>query len=131
MTSKGRSRILVIDDEPMLRNLIPRLLPECDVVVVGSAAAGLEQCQNEDFDAIVCDLMMPGKTGLDVHEQLLADRPELAARMIILTGGARELALQQRVEDTGLPLVRKPFEKSDLQAAISVASRRGRDQTDG
>lgn len=85
-----RGRVLVIDDEASVGSAIRRVLgSEHEVIVTnrgGDAIARLGT--GERFDVILCDLMMPEMTGMDVHAALVDQWPEQADRMIFLTGGA-------------------------------------------
>ena len=85
-----RGRLLVIDDEPLvLRGIQRNLAAHFEVVTAESGGQALAfLAGGEPFDAIVCDLMMPGLTGMDLHRRLAADYPGLENRMVFVTGGA-------------------------------------------
>jgi signal transduction histidine kinase len=72
-----RGRILVVDDEPAIAKAVQRTLSrEHEVVVLESAVTALERIRaGERFDVILCDLMMPQMTGMDLHAALLQDEP--------------------------------------------------------
>src|SRR5206468_11010016 len=78
-----RARILVVDDEPMVCAIVRRALSrEHEVSAVTSAQEALERILlGEGFDLILCDLLMPGMTGMDLHAELSARAPEQARRM--------------------------------------------------
>jgi CheY-like chemotaxis protein len=88
-----------------------RTLRDDLVTVVGSGREAIELlARNPAFDLIFCDLMMPEKTGMDVHEWLEAHHPALAARMVFMTGGMftpRAHEFLARVENHR---IEKPFE---------------------
>jgi len=67
-----RGRILVVDDEKMVVSVIKRILSkEHDVVATVAAREALALCAaGEKFDLILCDLMMPEMTGMDLHREL-------------------------------------------------------------
>lgn len=129
----GRRRLLIVDDEEVTAGSLQRLLSnEHDVTVVTSGRAALEQlCAGEAFDVIVCDLMMPGMSGLDRHTELRRRAPERAERIIFLTGGAVSRRAQQFLETFGPPARGRWFEKpcnlQELRAAIrrQIARSRG------
>ncbi len=78
-----RSRVLVVDDEARIaRGLARALRREHDVYTLTSAREALK-CLTEDdsFDAVLCDVMMPEMTGVDLHRELEQWRPDLAARV--------------------------------------------------
>lgn len=85
-----RCRILVVDDEPMMVRLLQKTLAQQHDVdgVVGGREA-LDRIQGgARYDAILCDLMMPRVSGIDVLRELERIAPEMADRILFLTGGA-------------------------------------------
>jgi len=115
-----RYRILVIDDEPMIGRAAARALSkDHDVDVATSSKEALAQIERKAYDAMLCDLMMPDMTGMDLHEQLERERPELAAKMVFMTGGAftaRARAFLDRVPNAR---VEKPFNNTDLRELLN------------
>nr|MCH9685775.1 response regulator [Deltaproteobacteria bacterium] len=116
----GPLRVLVIDDEPLLGKSLRRALPDHDVVVTEDPAHGLELCGTTDFDVIICDLMMPVIGGQDVYEHLQEHAPELAARVIFMTGGAFTPSAQRFIRTVDNIVLTKPFAPVDLREAIDV-----------
>jgi PAS domain S-box-containing protein len=122
--STKRARVLVIDDEPIVGRAVRRVLQVShDVTAVTSARAALDLiAAGERYDLILCDLMMPQMTGMELHEQLHATRPEIAARMVFLTGGAFTPAARSFLDRITNPCFEKPFDAEQLRqlAARSV-----------
>src|SRR5262249_27989261 len=89
-SSGRRGRVLVIDDQPLIGAAVRRALSaEHDVLALSSSHEALERFERGDrFDVILCDLMMPALTGMDVHERLTLLAPGQAGRMVFITGGA-------------------------------------------
>jgi signal transduction histidine kinase len=116
-----RARILVVDDEPLVGNVLERTLQhDHDVVVVQSARAALERLSaGERFDAILSDLLMPEMSGMDLHRAIVERHPALATRMIFLTGGAFTPAARAFLENEPVVCIEKPFELETLRAALS------------
>ncbi|MDP3157864.1 MAG: ATP-binding protein [Archangium sp.] len=84
-----RGRILLIDDEPLVLRALSRTLGAVhDVATARSADEAMALLEGEDFDVILCDLMMPGRSGSDFYEQLTKDHPELVTRVVFVSGGA-------------------------------------------
>lgn len=109
------SRILVIDDEPVVRRLIRRLLAPHEVVLEAGGRAALDLLDGgEQFDLIICDLMMPDLSGVDVHAAISLNRPEMLEKMIFLTGGAFSQASTEFLEKLTTPVLKKPFLAADL-----------------
>jgi len=121
-------RVLVVDDERLMRRSIKRTLVGHDVTTAENGREALELCakQGEDFDVILCDLMMPEVSGMELYERLKDARPELLPRLVFMTGGAFTPESRQfldRIENTHL---QKPFDVKSLRALIAerVAERR-------
>lgn len=85
-----RPHVLLVDDEiQLLRALARSLRRHADVVTVSSVAAALELLTEDPFfDLVLSDLVMPGKTGVDLHREVASTAPALAERFVFMTGGA-------------------------------------------
>jgi PAS domain S-box-containing protein len=85
-----RARVLVVDDEAPIANAMREALaPEHEVVSATSGREALAAVRSEgDFDVLFCDLMMPGMGGIELYDQLRAERPGLERRIVFMTGGA-------------------------------------------
>jgi signal transduction histidine kinase/ligand-binding sensor domain-containing protein/CheY-like chemotaxis protein len=115
-------RLMVIDDEPLLIAALSRMLaPEHEVVTFTSARQALQELRDgAEYSLILCDLMMPEMTGMDLHATLADEAPELAERMVFLTGGAFTEAGRAFLETSHLPWIEKPFEPDALRARIRL-----------
>ncbi|MFZ4734482.1 MAG: ATP-binding protein [Bradymonadia bacterium] len=115
-----RLRVLVLDDEPTIVESIARLLArEFDLATEVDAGAALERLRADArFDVVLCDLMMPGMTGIDFFQRLQEEIPTLAVRVVFLTGGAFTPAAKSFLERSERPVVEKPFEADTLRASI-------------
>lgn len=116
-----RGRVLVIDDEQMITKVVRRTLaPEHDVVEVDNAGEALRQlATGERYDAIVCDLMLPGLTGMDFHAQVQRDFPDLADKIVFFTGGAFTARAREFLRSVPNPRVDKPVAGSELRQVIN------------
>jgi CheY-like chemotaxis protein len=121
--SRPRSRILVVDDEPLVRTVLERTLrDEHEVVTCGGAREALDLLDHgERFDLVFSDLLMPGLTGMDLHAELTRSHPALAQRVVFLTGGAYTEAARAFLAQPGMECVEKPF---DLESIRQVIARR-------
>jgi two-component system, cell cycle sensor histidine kinase and response regulator CckA len=113
-----RIRVLIIDDEPLLGKSLRRALGEHDVTFTEDPVRALELCEQTDYDAIVCDLMMPMIGGEGVYEHLREHAPDLAARMIFMTGGAFTAGAQRFLNEVPNLKLTKPFSPDDLRRAV-------------
>lgn len=120
-TAVRRAQILVVDDERAVGRAVQRVLAvEHDVAVLTDAKAALAQCAGgARFDLILCDLMMPDMTGMDLHAELTRVAPEQAKRMAFMTGGA--FTERARLFLAGLTdeHVEKPFDFVALRALVA------------
>ena len=115
-----RGRVLVIDDELYVANALVRTLArEHDVALFVRAADALARIQDgERYDVILCDLMMPEMTGMDLHEELMRIVPAQAERMIFMTGGAFTPSGRTFLDTVPNQRIEKPFDPQHLAALI-------------
>jgi two-component system cell cycle sensor histidine kinase/response regulator CckA len=113
-----RLRVLVVDDEPNILAFIQRTLAPHEVACVSSGAAAISALEGRAFDVVLCDVMMPDVTGLDVYEYTRQSAPELSRRFLFITGMALgELA--SSVSALGAPVLQKPFGVEELEHAMA------------
>ncbi len=118
-----RLRVLVVDDEPTVASAAARLLHHLEVTIARSGDEAIALVDGGTrFDAILCDLMMPGGSGIDVHAALAARHPELLPRLVFLTGGAVTAAAREFLERPGVRCVEKPFDRATLVATVTEVS---------
>ncbi|MEO8548874.1 MAG: ATP-binding protein [Kofleriaceae bacterium] len=120
-------RVLLIDDDATLLKSISRSFVRHDVTACNSAEAALARLRaNDGFDAILCDLMMPGLTGMELHHEVAELRPELLDRMMFMTGGAFTAEAQTFLDDPQINWIEKPFPAKVIEARVNelVASLR-------
>lgn len=119
--SRAPIRVLIVDDERAVRAVIARALADVfDVVPVGSAQEALSLLdKGEAFDVLLCDLMMPEMSGMELHAQIVARWPELGRRTAVLSGGAFSERAQHFIETSGLTCLDKPFSIGDLIDAVT------------
>jgi len=122
--SAGRLRVMVIDDEISIGRTIDSIFEDQhDVVVTTSARDALAQLEKGlSFDVILCDVVMPGASGVDFYEQLRTVRPELCERVVFMTGAT--LGSDQGRSLAALPnaILEKPFDLDRLEAMLAAAS---------
>lgn len=116
-----RGRVLLIDDEPMVGVVVRRTLgAEHDVIALTSASAALALLgAGEDFDVILCDVMMPQMTGVELYETLVERLPHLAPRVVFLTGGTFTGREADFLDASTNPCLEKPFEHVQLRALVN------------
>jgi CheY-like chemotaxis protein len=91
------------------------------VVVTSGGEEGLAVLEHDPgFDLVLCDMMMPHTSGMEVYERLLATRPQLAERMVFMTGGAFTPRAAEFLATVANPTLGKPFSRDDLLAALQA-----------
>jgi two-component system NtrC family sensor kinase len=122
--SSGR-RVLAVDDEPRVLDLLRRLLRGHELVTAANGREALERLRTDrGFDLILCDLMMPELTGMDVYQTVGECWPELRERIVFITGGAFTPDTQRFLQQVGNAVLTKPFEPAHVRDLVTAASER-------
>ena len=118
-------RILVVDDEVNLVRAYRRYLGRRHDVVVayGGEEALAVLATDEDFDLILCDLMMPGVDGVGVYERLRREQPHLLDRIVFCSGGPTSRRCEQFLNEPGVVFIAKPIGHDALNQWISRSDR--------
>ncbi|GEJ58540.1 hybrid sensor histidine kinase/response regulator [Anaeromyxobacter diazotrophicus] len=117
-----RGRVLVVDDEPRVCDALARLVSgqhELRGASCGRAALELLRA-GEQFDAVLCDVMMPELNGVQLQRAVAEIAPALAARFAFMTGGAFSAEAGRLLAESGAPVLRKPFERDALLGCLRV-----------
>ena len=120
-TSGALARVLVVDDESMIGRAIHRMLsPHYDVTVVTRARDALSRIHGgARFDVILCDLLMPEMTGMDLHDELVLTAPDQAAAMVFVTGGAFTPRAREFLTEMAARCIEKPFDTAALRQMVA------------
>ncbi len=119
----ARARVLIVDDEVSLTSSLRMLLDhdhDVTTVTAGEAACGL-LLHGPSFDLVLCDIMMPGVSGMDLHARVAASRPELLGRIVFMTGGACTPDAAAFLAAIPNRVLQKPFGLSEIQEIIREA----------
>ncbi|WP_394823701.1 ATP-binding protein [Pendulispora albinea] len=106
----GRAHILIVDDEPLVCSSLQRSLKrDYEVTAVQSARTALDLISSGGpFDLVLCDLMMPEMSGMDLYEELHRRFPAQCAKLIFFTGGASSTGAREFLERVPNPRLEKP-----------------------
>jgi signal transduction histidine kinase/ActR/RegA family two-component response regulator len=118
-------RVLVVDDEPGIGAAIRRMLFEHHEVQMTTSTAEAKRLLEYDraFDLILCDLLMPESSGIDLYEWLRESYPRLAEQVVFMTGGAFTPQALAFVREAPNPVLEKPIELETLQSLIRERTR--------
>ena len=122
-------RVLLVDDEPVIRHALRRFFVRLGWTVdeaedgtmalhhlLGDAASGRAA---GEYAVIISDLRMPGVSGIELHARLAAQRPELLDRLILSTGDSGSIEAAEFLRRVHCPVLNKPFELAELRAMIA------------
>lgn len=125
MAGPSPLRVLIVDDQPAMARSMARLF--ADRAEVDTSPSGEEALarieQGERFDLVLCDVMMPGMTGIDLYERVLTIDAEAARSFVFSTGGVAP-ELQRRLHATGVRCLAKPCDAAELRALLPAGPSR-------
>jgi CheY-like chemotaxis protein len=112
--------VLLVDDDPQLRRVAGRLLGLIGFKVLAAATGeeALDNLSNYPVDLVLMDLRMPTMSGKALFHTILNQRPELAPKVMIMSGDPEAPDHQDWIQAHGLTVLAKPFESGELKAAI-------------
>ncbi|HWA73265.1 MAG TPA: response regulator [Polyangiaceae bacterium] len=118
--ASARARVLLVDDEPYIRQTYALLLDtDFDVVTAangGQALACLEA--DPDIDLVICDVMMPDMDAAQMLGKVRSTRPELVSRFVLHTGGAMSERTRLLVDSGEHPVFYKPMTVTEMVSGI-------------
>lgn len=116
-----RGRVLIIDDEVRLAETLRIALSEShDVEVATRGKQALELLLGDDgYDVVLCDLLLPDLTGVDIFEQISRRRPHMVSRFVFLTGGAFGERTRDFLQNVPNPRLEKPFDLESLERIVA------------
>ncbi len=113
--------LLVIEDEPPVMAFLSAALERYGyrMVPASSGAEGLRLLAQGDYLGVISDMRTPGGVnGADVHAWIAKNRPQLAARVVFITGDTVNEETLAILRQTGAPCVEKPFRVQQLMAVV-------------
>jgi signal transduction histidine kinase/ActR/RegA family two-component response regulator len=119
-------RLLVVDDDVLVARTLVRLLSEhrVDVVTSGREALARLAVEGPDFDLVLCDLMMPDITGMDVYEEVERKHPGLASRFVFISGGGVTERSRRFLEQHAERVLPKPIDSAELLRLLAKRTAR-------
>ena len=119
----ARHRVLVVDDDESVCRSTARLLERIgfEVTTVQSGADAITFFQQHPLDVIVTDHQMPGMSGAELVERLIAINPRIGSRIILTSGDIQSDATERLIAATGCRAIAKPFTTAELALMIRAA----------
>ncbi len=114
-------KILCIDDEPMIVGVVSRIMHDHEVVEYTDACAAIAHLTgagDPHYDVIMCDVLMPDCSGMDVYRSLCEKRPGLASRVVFSTGASVMPRIDSFLESVPNRRIDKPFKIDHLRSVL-------------
>jgi DNA-binding NtrC family response regulator len=117
---KTTGRVLVVDDEKEIGELVAEHLRRDGLIVevVTSGRAALARLESRTFDLVVSDLRMPDLDGPALLEVLRQRHPQLARRLVLITGDALRAEVNTVIQEANLPVFEKPLDLMALRDQV-------------
>jgi len=112
--------VLIVEDERALATAVAEALTDAGLQVnhAGDGQEALACVRNANYDVVICDLKMPRVDGMTLYRAIAAATPELARRVIFVTGDVAGTDAERFLEESGCRWLAKPFRLSDLLRAV-------------
>jgi CheY-like chemotaxis protein len=122
-STRTRLRVLVIDDDAAVARTLMRMVSsDHEVEIVNDGEQALALLERERFDVVLCDVMMPRRSGVEIYERVHDRDAAQANRFVMLTGGVFSPSLSARLDAHRLPCLSKPIDRTTLLDAIARAA---------
>ena len=116
----AKAKILVVDDEPVIRQLVSQVLTDEGhaVETADNAAEALKMVKSKRYPLILLDIKMPGMSGVELYKQFQKIAPSLTKRVVFITGDVMGKRTMDFLDKTKTPCLMKPFDAKQLKTEI-------------
>ncbi|MDP2730969.1 MAG: response regulator [Dehalococcoidales bacterium] len=120
MSKLNENRILIIEDEPIVSSACQRVL--CDrgfeVDIAGDGKSAQELIKKQEYQLLLLDIGIPIMNGIELYDWLQEKYPQLAKRVIFMTGNIMDSDTMSFMERSGQPYLPKPFSPDELVETV-------------
>jgi CheY-like chemotaxis protein len=118
--SEKTPRILILDDEEPIRLVLMKALERMGYLldVASSGPEALELLSDAAYDLVICDIQMPGLSGIDFYRELELNYPSLTDRILFMTGDLVQTDVQSFLDEIEANVLRKPFDLTGLYQKV-------------
>jgi CheY-like chemotaxis protein len=116
--SSPKLRLLVVDDEPLVAAAIRMMLDDHTVTVATGGEAALAELATGTFDAVLCDLMMPRMSGMQLYDQVKTLFPGIENRIVFMSGGVFTESVDRFLRRVPNPCIDKPLDLDEVHNAL-------------
>jgi len=120
---RTHGRVLIVDDEADIAEVLQEIVEGegHEVTLAANGREALERIAGQPFDLVLSDLIMPELDGAGLWRALRTSRPELADRVVFITGDTLSEAAQRFLAESRRPVIEKPFVPDDVRAVVRGA----------
>jgi two-component system cell cycle sensor histidine kinase/response regulator CckA len=119
-TSSGM-RVLIVDDEPLIREMVCDALSQHEVTAVSNGREALAEILDKDWDLVLCDMILPELSGLDLYRELEQRRPAVLDKLVFMTGGEFSRQGPRLPNGARVRRLEKPFSIKTLRELVRDA----------
>ena len=118
-----KARILVVDDEQVVRDVVNRVLTGEGhrVETVDNAADALEKIESQKYDLMLVDIKMPGMSGVTLYKRIQKIDKSLAQRVVFMTGDIMGADTEEFLSQAKVSHIEKPFNAEQLSRQVKRA----------
>lgn len=123
---RSAQAVLILDDEPAIRAFLVKSLQAAGFrpVAVATGMDAIAKCEAEEFAAVLVDHRMPGMSGMNVFDALVGIRPDMASRVIFMSGDVLDAELHEYATRHGIALLAKPFDLATVKRLVTEVAGR-------
>jgi len=116
----GTARVLIVDDEPSILDLLTEMLSSdgMDVVTALDGEEALGRLAEESFDVIISDFRMPRMTGRELYNAACKRAPGIGRRFVFISGEMDPVTKREFIRETGVPVISKPFRADVVRRVV-------------
>jgi CheY-like chemotaxis protein len=123
-----KAKILVVDDEKVIRDFVKRVLAGegYEVETVDNAGDALKKIEGKRYNLLLIDIKMPGMDGVELYKRIQKIAKSLARRVIFITGDIMGADTEKFLSETKVAHIDKPFDAEQLSREVRRALTAGR-----
>jgi PAS domain S-box-containing protein len=114
-------RVLIVDDEPLIREMVCDALSQHEVTAVSNGREALAEILDKDWDLVLCDMILPELSGLDLYRELEQRRPAVLDKLVFMTGGEFSRQGPRLPNGARVRRLEKPFSIKTLRELVRDA----------
>ncbi len=119
---QSTTSILVVEDDTLIGRIIQRILRGYDLTLLMTGAEAVRHCLEDRPDLVLCDMMLPDMSGMQLYASVVEADPEMGRRFVFMTGGVFESSTRRFLDTTQNKVLMKPFDSHVLESLVRDAT---------